>query len=311
MQLQGRAAVCNPPVWADWSDRLPQRPLCGDILADGTLRRPRTAALSYQHVEFNSPGRLAWLNFDIDRADSFECWERAHLPVPNAYAQNLANGHGHVLYALRTPVGLLGLSRGQPMALAADIQRGMTRRVGADPAYANRLAKNPNSKRWRSSWFAAKPYELADLLEALDRCDLRKPDSRTATSGISRNCDLFNELRQFAYANVLKAKRCGSSFKDWRDRLYAVARGINLGFGIPLPHAELRQIAKSVARWTWRRFSEDGFSQVQSHRASIGNRQRGKQTLAAIEQVTGVGVSLIPRLYPDMADVLPVSRGRA
>jgi hypothetical protein len=158
----------NTPVWADWSDRLPQRPLCGDILADGTIRRPRAAALTHPHVEFNSAGRLAWLNFDIDTADSFEVWERAHLPTPNGYVQNPANGHGHLLYALNEPVGLLGLSHPKPMALAADIQRGMTRRLGADPGYVNRIAKNPHHQRWRSSWLAAKPYALGDLLDALD-----------------------------------------------------------------------------------------------------------------------------------------------
>ncbi len=118
-----RAQPLPRAVWADWSDRLPARPLCGDILADGTHRRPRLAALSYPHLEFNSAGRLAWMNFDIDTSDSFEVWERAHLPVPNGYVQNRANGHGHLLYALTSPLGVLGLSHEKPIQLAADIQR--------------------------------------------------------------------------------------------------------------------------------------------------------------------------------------------
>ncbi len=165
----------------------------------------------------------------------------------------------------------------------------MTRRLGADPAYANRLAKNPHHKRWRTSWLATKPYELGDLLEALDRCDLRKPSSRSETSGISRNCDVFNELRQFAYANVLDAKRSGAGFKQWCDRLFAVARGINLGFGIPLPHAELRQIAKSVARWTWRRFGEERFSQVQALRGARSRAKVALRTAGAIDHLLGGG----------------------
>ncbi len=211
MQAAGQSHPGNAPVWSTWTDRIPSRPLCADIFADGTLRRPRPSALSYPHVEFNTAGRVSWLNFDVDTPESFETWDRTHLPVPNAYVQNPANGHGHLLYALNVPVGVLGLSRERPIHLVADVQRGMTKRLGADPAYCNRLAKNPSSPRWRTSWYANKPYTLNDLLGALDRTDVRKPDCRTETSGISRNCDLFNELRQFAYGNVLAAKRSGST----------------------------------------------------------------------------------------------------
>jgi hypothetical protein len=140
------------------TERLPNRPLAADAFADGVYRRTRDQALQYANIEFNTSGRVGWLLFDRDTADSFECWDRAGLPAPNFYAQNRSNGHGHLGYCLKTPVGLLGLSRERPIQLAADVQRGMTSRLGADPAFANRLGKNPASSRWRTSWYAPKPY---------------------------------------------------------------------------------------------------------------------------------------------------------
>ena len=48
-----------------------------------------------------------------------------------------------------------------------------------------------------------------------------------------------------------------------------VATGINTQFPNPLRPAEVRSIARSVARWTWRRFSNEKFSELQRHRINI------------------------------------------
>jgi Replicase family/Primase C terminal 1 (PriCT-1) len=277
--------LADAPVWDSWRQHIPQRPLSADVLADGMRRRPRQEALQYALIEFNTAGRLSWLLFDHDEEDSFGCWERAGLPKPNFYAQNRSNGHGHLGYQLQTPVGLLGLSRERPIRLAADVQRGMTRRLGADPAFANRFGKNPSHGRWASSWFAARPYDLGDLLVALDRRDLEFPSSRAEISGISRNCDLFDVLRQYAYANVRAFKSTGYGPSAWRDRLLLEARGQNIGFACPLTVSELRQIAQSVARWTWRRFSEHQFAQIQAHRAKVLGQRRGAAAEANADAV--------------------------
>jgi hypothetical protein len=95
--------VAETPIWSTWTNRLPNRPLAADVLADGVYRRPREQALQYAHIEFNTRGRLGWLVFDQDTDESFECWERANLPAPNFYSQNRSNGHGHLGYCLKTP----------------------------------------------------------------------------------------------------------------------------------------------------------------------------------------------------------------
>jgi Replicase family/Primase C terminal 1 (PriCT-1) len=285
--------VADAPIWSTWTDRLPNRPLAADVLADGVYRRPREQALHYAHIEFNTRGRLSWLVFDQDTDESFECWERANLPAPNFYSQNRSNGHGHLGYCLNTPIGMLGLSRERPIMLAADVQRGMTRRLGADPAYANRLAKNPTSKRWLTSWYAPKPYDLRDLLGALDRRDLRRPATRTEVSGISRNCDLFDALRAYAYANARAFKRTGRRSEAWQHQLFREAQAINLGFASPLSFAEVRQIARSVARWTWGRFSEARFSEIQSRRGVRGGIKSGAHRSQRAEAAADVVLALI------------------
>ena len=105
-------------------------------------------------------------------------------------------------YVLAPPVGTCDSHRLKPIEYAAAVQRGMTRRLGADPAHANRLAKNPLHPQWRASWIVGEPYNLATLREPLDYEDTRWYQRRTEIEGISRNCDLFEELRRFAYRHV-------------------------------------------------------------------------------------------------------------
>lgn len=44
---------------------------------------------------------------------------------------------------------------------------------------------------------------------------------------------------------------------------------MNRQFSTPLGESEVRGIAKSVAKWTWKRFTEQGLSNIQSARARI------------------------------------------
>ena len=130
--------MIDQPLWETWTNRLPTRPLCCDVFADGVFRRPRAEALARQHLQFNTDTSLGWLVFDVDHEHSFEAWDRANLHPPNLYAQNPANGNSHLLYALATPVGICDSHRRAPIELAAAVQRGMTRRFRSDPSAVRR-----------------------------------------------------------------------------------------------------------------------------------------------------------------------------
>jgi hypothetical protein len=236
------------PIWDVWTKHLPQALRAAELCGEGARLLPRDDALRCAHLEFNTRGCLGWLVFDLDAPDSFESWGRAGLPPPNFYARNRSNGHGHLGYCLTRPVGLLGHSRRRPIELAADVQRGMTHRLGADPAYNNRLAKNPAHARWATTWHAPHSYALIDLLEVLDKRDMVRPASRREAQGVSRNCDLFDALRHHAYKQVRTFKRGVAG--AWLEHLLRLALAINQDFMFPLPVSEVRQIARSVANWT-------------------------------------------------------------
>ena len=282
------------PIWAVWTQHLPQTLRAADVFVDGPRLLPREDALKCAHLEFNTRGCLGWLVFDVDQPDSFECWDRAGLPPPNFYAQNRINGRGHLGYCLKRPVGLLGNSRRRPIELAADIQRGMTRRLGADPTFNNRLAKNPTHARWASTWYAPHPYALVDLLEVLDKRDVMRPASRGEFHGVSRNCDLFDVLRQHAYKQVLTFKPRGNA--TWFEHLLTFAEAINQEFAFPLSISEVRQIARSVANWTWRTFSDGRFSQIQARRGSSGGQKSGQRRSREAEGAADAVLAIVSGL---------------
>jgi hypothetical protein len=279
------------PIWAVWTQHLPRTLRAADVFSDGPRLLPRDDAIKCAHLEFNTRGCLGWLVFDLDTPDSFESWDRAGLPPPNFYAQNRSSGHGHLGYCLKRPVGLLGHSRRRPIELAADVQRGMTRRLGADPTYNNRLAKNPVHARWASTWYAPHPYALIELFEVLDKRDMARPASRREVLGVSRNCDLFDALRQHAYKQVLTFKRGGSA--AWFEHLVALALAVNQEFAFPLSVSEVRQIARSVANWTWKSFSEARFSQIQARRGSSGGHKSGQRRSREADRAADVVLALV------------------
>lgn len=120
-----------------------------------------------------------------------------------------------------------------------------------------------------------------------------RPEPARETSGLGRNCDLFDRLRYFAYRKVLKFKKSGGLAEAWRARLFSVASGMNGDFARPLSDLEVRGIAKSVAKWTWLHFTQAAFSALQSKRAHI--RWRGHVAASTTKPWETQGIS--PRTY--------------
>src|SRR5262249_1073970 len=147
-----------------------------------------------------------------------------------------------------------------------DVERGIARRLSADRRYTGLIAKNPLHADWRVEWRRAEPYTLTELADWLFTRDLAPDLSPETTLGAGRNCTVFDELRKIAYQEVLSFKRNGS-LDEFRARLERVAISINMQFPVTLGFGEIRAIAKSVAKWTWRHFSVEQFSAMQRHRA--------------------------------------------
>lgn len=243
---------------------IPPRPYCADIFDHGLKIRPREYALRYRHVQFNGPNMIDWLSFDVDKVDAYRAAEDASLPSPTVISINPANGHGLLSYLLQHPIQRFDSSRRKPIEWIADIQRGYTRRLGADPRFDGVVRKNPLHSAWRTAWHVGQPYSLEQLDCALTRIDKRRERKQAMEFGEGRNCALFERLRALCYAEVRNYFDDEAAFKR---RALDLAMGLN-AFDNPLPKQEVSAIARSVTKWIYRNFSAAKFSDLQRHRAN-------------------------------------------
>jgi hypothetical protein len=239
--------------------------------------RSRRLALRRSHIQHNGPGFWKFLIFDIDRPDAAFADEDAGVAVPNAVVVNPDNGHAHLVYALSAPVCTSPAARDAPVRYLAAIERGMIRRLRADPGYTGPLAKNAMSPRWRVRWEAPWPYELSQLDGYLTRSDKRPMPTAQAEVGVGRNVALFDSVRLRAYREVLAFKRRGLSRAAFEAYLADMASGLNAEFlassAGPLPFSEVRSVARSIAKFCFGRFSDSTFADIQRHRAETRTRR--------------------------------------
>jgi hypothetical protein len=263
-------------------DLIPSKPYCTDHPQHGVIIRPRATALKRRHVQLNGKQATVWLAFDVDRPTAYFAARDADLPVPNFIAENPDNGHAHLAYLLAVPVQQFDVSRLAPIRYAADVQRGLRRRLDADAGYVGLIAKNPLHADWRVEWHD-EPYDLGELACHLTKADMRGEVRREREAGLGRNVSIFDSLRYWAYEHVRAHKAAGRSQSDWFDLCLYVAGQHNAGFYTPLPQSEVRLIAKSVARWTWVHFDAATFSKIQSLR---GKRSMTKRWAGHIAEST-------------------------
>ena len=210
------------------------------------------------YVQHNPKHSVKWLVYDVDRETAATDWLDSWTAPPNILVVNRDNGHAHLFYGLETPVHDYAGASEKALRYLAAVDIALTNRLEADPGYAKLLSKNPlRSDRWAVVIVRAELYTLDQLAVYVDPKQLDRRRKVDAV-GLGRNCVLFEDLRRWAYRERRKEQQYLSEdmfHEAVRDR----AHGINAAFNPPLPHAELRHTAKSVARWTWRRMSREGF----------------------------------------------------
>lgn len=264
-----------------FSSRLPSWASCSDDpQAYGVRSEPRHKALSRAYIDPN-PKALVWaMVFDIDRPQAARAWEDSPilLPVPNWTTQNPKNGHAHLGYVLDVPVSRTLKAKASPQRFFARIQHGMTIALDADRAYTHRLTKTPNHSRWRTEFLRSEPYELRELRDFLGE-SLPLRIARKEAVGEGRNVCLFDGLRHWAY----RARLAYNNEQQWLEACQQHAQELNI-FSAPLGVREVGQIAKSVAKWTWKNITPQGFSAVQKKRGEKGRRLRAiQQTSLAMD----------------------------
>jgi hypothetical protein len=74
--------------------------------------------------------------------------------------------------------------------------------------------------------------------------------------GLGRNVALFDWLRHWAYRAVRRYRPLRGQFTQWQAECHEKALGRNGDFARPLDGRECYHVAKSVAKWTWRKDAE-------------------------------------------------------
>lgn len=274
----------------------PKRPYCG-YEKNHTVVRPRDVALGLRYLQMNPPSHCAWLVLDIDRGKAAFAWEFANLPPPTYCAVNPENEHAHLGYALSAPVCTSSAARLAPLRYLAAIEYAYMVKVKADLAYTAPTAKNPLHPSWIVWEPANAPvYELGYLAEFADLTTKRLP----RVAGLGRNCDLFDSLRYWAYGAVRKFWRPGGE-ELWRAAVRLHAESLNT-FSVPLSSSEVAGIARSVARYVWRRNTPASFRETQAARGKRGGavsgvvrlaRNEDKRVSARLMAAAGVSVRVI------------------
>jgi hypothetical protein len=240
---------------------LPYRPYCADDFTFGVKIRGRDQSITFPNIQLNPPGVRWALTVDMDRpedelADPWKKpgpawdWESAGLPAPSWVAINRDTASCHYGYRLTYPVCVSDCAQPKPLRFLADVERSLVwtlRPYGADANYTGLMTKNPLHPRWRL-WSTGQMYSLGDLMEWIDERPARD-QAKDREFGLGRNCDLFDELRFWAYQEVRHYR--GEERYTWNAAVQRRAKKLN-NFQIPLDQREVAYVGKSVARWTWK-----------------------------------------------------------
>ena len=245
--------------------RLPRRPYCTDNLKHGLVIRPPEVALGKNYVQLNPPILCHWLVFDIDEPMAALAWEKANVAPPNWITVNPENTRAHIGYLLEVPVMTAPEARDKPLRYAAAIEAAFRVALGADPCYRGLIAKNPLSPAWKTWFLHAEAYSLDYLAEWVTLSRTRTP--MVVPTGLWRNVQLFDAIRQWAYGMVRVYQQVDAGLAQWFRAVLREAEVVNKRFETPLMLSEVRATAKSVAKWTWQHFSEASFSRIQQARA--------------------------------------------
>jgi Replicase family/Homeodomain-like domain len=161
-------------------------------------------------------------------------FEAARLPEPTKVLTNPENGHAHLWWLV---AGEFASSKARRWM--RDIQRGYTRRLSGDLAYAMVYTKNPDYPGWQVDGSGAL-YSLRQLDAVLSPAEKFRDWSNTSPDLDGRNVALFNKLRFHAYQGDY------ASEADCVSNLMEVAGQFEF---MGLSHGEVLTLCRSIARY--------------------------------------------------------------
>ncbi|MDL4916210.1 MAG: replication initiation protein [Enterobacterales bacterium endosymbiont of Blomia tropicalis] len=259
-----------------FNDRLPHKPYFSDDLHFGVRIAGKERAILAKYIQFNQPHAMFWLGFDIDRLGAAIDWSDRNAPAPTLTITNPANGHAHLLYALKTSIRTAPDGKMKPLRYAAAVENALRKKLGADAGYSGLICKNPNHGHWKIAVWQPELYTLDWLADSLDLNALNAANDNAivADYGLGRNCTLFDKTRKWAYRAI---RQGWPGYEQWLQACYERASAYNRQLTSPLDEKEIMGIAKSIAKWTFSNFTESGFDEyVQRTHLSPIQSVRGK-----------------------------------
>lgn len=275
----------QPTNLALFRQRLPQKPYHTDNLGHGLRIRDVQRALSSRYIQHNGPTHRYWLVYDVDRMTAALDWSDLGAPPPTIVAQNPENGHAHLIYGLDVAVRTAPDAKSGPLRYAAAVDCALRALLGADEDYAGLICKNPLHPHWRVTEWEYRLYELGDLDSWLDLSPYTDRRKKLPAYGLGRNCNLFEHLRLWAY----KAIRQGwPEYGRWFEACLTKAEGYNIQQFAgtkagKLPFNEVKATAKSVATYTHKHFSPEGFRAYQAASGRKGGKVSKRPPVAGSE----------------------------
>ncbi|MBY5949284.1 replication initiation protein [Photobacterium rosenbergii] len=231
--------------------------------------RPKKTAVKRKYLQVNRPSMVSYLVFDLDDRSHVLAWYDENLPAPYWTSKNPENGHGHIAYRLKIPFCTSDIAKIEPIKYAAAIQSAMTERLKADRSFARLVTKNPVHPYWQNEFWTEYEYTLDELADYLD---LRgHPLRGIEATGLGRNCELFESVRKWAY-KAIREYWAPNYKRVWNNAVYERVESLNGQFTQPLPVSEVKSISKSIANWTYKYFTPEGFRNSQAVKGSKGGK---------------------------------------
>lgn len=253
-----------------YKQNLPERPYCSNSKQLSFIYS-RDQAVSFPYIQVNNPYQVNYMVFDLDYEGSAMAYEKHNLPAFSLTAINKENGHSHAFYEIDR-VDRLGSKTANKFL--KDITWKYKELLCADKVITTQkqLTKNILSDKWQNRVLDRK-YTLTELSEASpalfkhkisDYQALGKGNTtlnfESCLNPLSRNITLFEFGRRFAYRAISSLSGQDELYMALLSELLSLNK-INIPkfFIRPLPHRELKDITKSIARWVWRK--RDNFRQ--------------------------------------------------
>lgn len=245
-------------------------PASDDVKRHGLRSLPVAEALSKRFIKTNPPRLTSMLVIDVDDPEAerrvlSKAWDTEEIPEPNWLLINPWSGHAHVGYWLGTPVATSELASEPALKFLHDMQRKLTKAIGGDVHYSHGTTRSPFMRGNPTRFLRQEPYELKEIASPLKNIKLDSGYHIDAAEG--RNVNLFNNVKGRAYS----VRRLYSDFYEFQERVFDIAAEFNLRApGDPLQPSEVQSIAKSIAKWTWKRINPKKFP---ARQAAVANKR--------------------------------------